>query len=104
VRAGGLQLAHERLRRLAALLAASYHDRVPTFDRITFDPAMMGGRACIRGMRLPVSVVVEQVAHGARVEEILADFPDLEEPDIWQALQYAAWLTKEEVLPARIPA
>lgn len=71
------------------------------FDRITFDPAIMGGRACIRGMRIPVSVIVGQLAHGATVQEVLADFPDLEEPDVRQALQYAAWLTTEEVRPIR---
>jgi uncharacterized protein (DUF433 family) len=67
------------------------------FDRITFDPQIMGGRACIRGMRIPVSVIVGQVAHSATIEEILADYPDLEPEDIRQALEYAAWLTQEEV-------
>ena len=67
------------------------------FDRITFDPAIMGGRACIRGMRIPVSVIVGQVAHGATVEEILTEHPDLEREDVMQALEYAAWLTQEEV-------
>ena len=67
------------------------------FDRITFDPKITGGRACIRGMRIPVSVIVGQIAHGATVEEILADYPDLELKDIRQALEYAAWLTQEEV-------
>lgn len=59
----------------------------------------MGGRACIRGMRIPVSVIVSQIAHGATFEEILKDYPDLEREDIQQALQYAAWLTREEVHP-----
>jgi uncharacterized protein (DUF433 family) len=67
------------------------------FDRITFDVQIMGGRACIRGMRIPVSVIVGQIAHGATVEEILADYPDLELEDIQQAIEYAAWLTQEEV-------
>ena len=67
------------------------------FDRITFDPKIMGGRACIRGMRIPVSIVVGQVAHGASQEQILADYPDLEAEDVRQALAYAAWLTTEEV-------
>jgi uncharacterized protein (DUF433 family) len=66
-------------------------------DRITFDPKIMGGRACIRGMRIPVSIIVGQIAHGASVEEILADYPDLEREDIREALEYAAWLTQEEV-------
>ena len=57
----------------------------------------MGGRACIRGMRLPVSIIVSQVAHGAAFDEILADYPDLELEDIQQALRYAAWLTQEQV-------
>jgi uncharacterized protein (DUF433 family) len=68
-----------------------------TFDRITFDPQILGGRACIRGMRIPVSVIVGQIAHGASFEEILAGYPDLERADIEQALSYAAWLTQEEV-------
>ena len=67
------------------------------FDRITFDSRVMGGRACIRGMRIPVSVVVSQVAHGASFDEILGDYPDLQPEDIQQALQYAAWLTQEQV-------
>ena len=67
------------------------------FDRITFDPEIMGGRACIRGMRLPVSVIVGQIAHGATVDEVLGDYPDLEAEDVQQALEYAAWLTQETV-------
>ena len=66
-------------------------------DRITFDAKIMGGRACIRGMRIPVSVIVSQVAHGATADEILRGYPDLEPGDIQQALEYAAWLTREEV-------
>ena len=67
------------------------------FYRITFDPKIMGGRACIRGMRVPVSVVVGQIAHGASWDEVLADYPDLTPEDIQQSLRYAAWLTHEEV-------
>jgi uncharacterized protein (DUF433 family) len=67
------------------------------FDRITFDPAVMSGRACIRGMRISVSVIVSQLAQGATFEDILAGYPDLEREDIQQALEYAAWLTREEV-------
>jgi uncharacterized protein (DUF433 family) len=70
------------------------------FDRITFDPKILGGRACIRGMRIPVSVIVGQIAHGAPWDEILAGYPDLEHDDIQQALEYAAWLTHEEVQTA----
>lgn len=67
------------------------------FDRITFDPQIMGGRVCIRGMPIPVSVIVGQIAHGATFEEILKGYPDLEKEDIQQAVQYAAWLTQEEI-------
>jgi uncharacterized protein (DUF433 family) len=70
------------------------------FERITFDSQIMGGRACIRGMRIPVSVIVGQIAHGASFEEILKGYPDLERADIQQALEYVAWLAQEEV---RIP-
>lgn len=70
------------------------------FDRITFDPLMMGGRACIRGMRIPVAIIVGQIAYGATIDEVLDDYPDLEPADIEQALRYSAWLTREEVHPA----
>jgi len=70
------------------------------FDRITFESKIMGGRACIRGMRIPVSVIVGQVAHGATWDEVLGGFPDLEREDIQQSLEYAAWLTHEEVRTA----
>lgn len=70
------------------------------FDRITFDPRILGGRASIRGMRIPVSVIVGQIAHGAAREEIPSDYPDLEIEDVQQALSYAAWLTREEVVTA----
>jgi uncharacterized protein (DUF433 family) len=71
----------------------------PMFERITFDPKIMGGRACIRGMRISVSVIVSQIAHGASIEEILEGYPDLEREDVQAALEYAAWLAKEEVYP-----
>lgn len=67
------------------------------FDRITFNPRMMAGQACIRGMRIPVSLVVNLVAHGKQVSEILEEYPDLQPEDIQQALAYAAWLTREQV-------
>ena len=67
------------------------------FERITFTANIMGGRACIRGMRIPVSVIVGQIAHGAGYEEILEGYPDLEREDIHQAIEYAAWLTQDEV-------
>ena len=67
------------------------------FERITLDSKILGGRACIRGMRIPVSVIVGQIAHGASVEEIREGYPDREREDIQQAIEYAAWLTHEQV-------
>ena len=64
--------------------------RQALFDRITFQPEILGGRACIRGMRIPVSLILGQIAHGATHEEILEQYPDLEPDDIRQALEYAA--------------
>jgi len=70
------------------------------FDRITFDTKILGGRAAIRGMRIPVSVIVGQIAHGASVDEVLRDYPSLDQEDVRQAVAYAAWLAQEEVVPA----
>ena len=60
------------------------------FDRITFSTDIMGGRACIRGMRIPVSVIVGQIAHDAPYEEIIDGYPGLEREDIQQSIEYAA--------------
>jgi uncharacterized protein (DUF433 family) len=69
------------------------------FDRITFDPNVMGGRACIRGMRVSVSLIVNLLANGMTVEDIIEAYPYLESEDIRQALQYATWLAEETVHP-----
>ena len=71
-----------------------------TFSRITFEPGKMGGRACIRGLRITVGLIVSLVAEGISWDDILGDYPDLESEDIGQALAYAAWLAREEVVPA----
>jgi len=60
---------------------------------------MMAGQACIRGMRVPVSLVLNLVANGKTVEEIIEDYPYLEAEDIQQSLLYAAWLAREQVFP-----
>ncbi len=65
------------------------------FDRITQNPAVMGGKACIRGMRVTVSMVVDQIASGHSFDELLACYPYLEREDIAQALHYAAWRVSE---------
>lgn len=67
------------------------------FDRITFDPNVMSGRACIRGMRITVSLVLNLVAQGMSVPEIIEAYPYLEPEDVRQSLQYAAWLADESV-------
>ena len=64
-------------------------------ERITQQPDVMGGEACIRGMRVTVGMVVGQVGAGHSVDEILADFPYLEREDVMQALRYAAWRAEE---------
>ncbi len=69
------------------------------FDRITFDPTIMGGRACIRGMRNLLFFVGRPGANGMTVNEIIEEYSDLEADDIRQALQDAARLTREEVHP-----
>ena len=60
-------------------------------DRITFSHEIMGGQACIRDIRVPVSLVVNMVANGASFSDIIKDYEYLEEDDIKQALQYASW-------------
>ncbi len=58
------------------------------FDRITFDSKIMGGRACIRGMRITVSLLVNLIANGMMLDELRREYPDLEPDDVRQALQY----------------
>ena len=70
------------------------------FDRITFDANILGGKACIRGMRISVSLIVNLVANGMTAPEIVTEYPDLEEEDVAQALKYAAWITDDQFLPA----
>jgi uncharacterized protein (DUF433 family) len=68
-------------------------------DRITFDPNVMGGKPCIRGMRVTVGTLVGLIASGYSVAEILRAYPYLEEEDVRQSLQYAAWRVEEIELP-----
>lgn len=71
-------------------------------DRITQQPGNMGGKACIRGMRVTVGMIVGQIGVGRSFDEILADYSYLERGDIMQALRYAAWRTEErEVILAQ---
>jgi len=71
-----------------------YHVHVQAFQRITMDPEVMGGKPCIRGMRVTVGMIVEAMSAGRTVEQLLEDFPYLEEGDIREALAYAASLAQ----------
>jgi uncharacterized protein (DUF433 family) len=74
------------------------------FDRITSDPSILGGKACIRGMRISVSLVVNLVANGMSVQEITDEYPDLEPKDVEQALRYAAWAVEDTMyIPTGVP-
>ncbi len=63
-------------------------------DRITIKPGLMGGKPTIRGMRVTVGMIVEEIANGATPDELLVEFPYLEREDVTQALRYAAWLAQ----------
>jgi len=71
---------------------------MPDLDRITQDPRQMGGKPCIRGMRVTVGMIVGQIGAGRSIEQLLADYPYLEREDILQALRYAAWLAEQREL------
>jgi uncharacterized protein (DUF433 family) len=71
-----------------------YDGHVQELRRITINPAVMGGKACIRGMRVTVGMIVEAMASGRSVPDLLEDFPYLEEDDIREALTYAASLAQ----------
>ena len=69
--------------------------------RITFDPLIMGGKPCIRGMRVTVGMIVGLVASGHRKKDILGMYPYLENEDIDEALRYAAWRVEEIEVPVK---
>lgn len=69
------------------------------FTRITIDPDKMGGVPCIRGLRIPVAIIVGMVANGMTEKEILEAYPDIEPEDIREALLYAAEAVKERQIP-----
>jgi uncharacterized protein (DUF433 family) len=73
--------------------------KFPGFDRITIDPMVMGGKPCIRGMRVTVGMIVGMIAEGKTTIELLKLYPYLEELDIRAALSYAAWRTQEREIP-----
>ncbi len=71
-------------------------------DRITLRPDMMGGRACIRDLRVTVGMIVGQIGAGRSVDTLLGDYPYLEREDIMQALRYAAWRAEEREIKLAI--
>ena len=73
------------------------------FKRITFDPAVMGGKPCIRGLRVTVGTIVGLLAAGRTEREILKAYPYLEPEDLREALAYAAWRTEEADVPLTNP-
>lgn len=74
-----------------------------TLTRITLDPAVMGGKACIRGLRVKVGTVVGLLAAGQSPDEILEAYPYIERGDIDEALAYAAWRVEEREVPLARP-
>ena len=69
-----------------------------TLDRITIDPEILQGKPCIRGLRIPVSLVLKLLAAGKTYEQIISDYPELENEDIRQCIEYAAWLANERTV------
>lgn len=68
-----------------------------TLDRITIDPQICLGQATIRGMRITVSVVLKMLGAGRSVADVLQAYPELEEEDVRQAMQYAAWIASDQL-------
>jgi uncharacterized protein (DUF433 family) len=76
---------------------SSFHDfhDLHDFQRVTLDPEVLGGCACVRNLKIPVWRIVMMIAYGMTREEIIEEYPDLEADDIHESLRYAAWLAEE---------
>ena len=74
------------------------------FERITVNPERMGGKPCIRDLRVTVTMVLGQLAGGRTIEQVLADYPYLEREDVLAALEYAAAVVDQRELPLARPA
>ncbi len=72
---------------------------VQKLSRITMDPQVMGGKPCIRNMRVTVGTLVGLMASGKTIDEVLAAYPYIERQDVLEALTYAAWRAEEKELP-----
>ena len=73
------------------------------FPRITIELQKLGGQACIRGLRIPVHLILDLLAAGEHPSDILRDYPDLTSEDVHEAIEYAAWLAREEIFPLPSP-
>lgn len=71
-------------------------------ERITINPKICGGQACVRGMRMPVVTVLKMLASKMSAEEIIGEYPELEPDDIQACLEYAAWLASERTIPVAV--
>ena len=69
------------------------------YERITIDPNICHGQACVKGTRIPVHQIIAMLANGDTIEELLAEYPSLERDDIFACLNYAASLAEEQVTP-----
>jgi uncharacterized protein (DUF433 family) len=67
-------------------------------NRITIDPEVMSGQPCIRGLRIPVPLILRLLASGKNIFQILQDYPELEEEDIRKTLSFASWATSEKTI------
>ena len=72
--------------------------KIPSLDRITFSNDVMDGQACIRDLRVPVSLIINMIANGASFSDIINDYEYLDDEDIMQALKYASWAVTDQVL------
>src|SRR5712675_528933 len=81
----------------SVLTAIGLEKQMAQLDRITQDPEVMGGKPCVRGMRVTVGMIVGQIGAGHTIEELLAEYPYLEREDVLQALRYAAWLAEDPI-------
>lgn len=73
-----------------------------SFDRISIDPSICHGQACVKGTRIPVHQVVRMLANGDSIEDLITEYPSLTREDIMESLDYAATLAEEQVTPIQV--
>lgn len=73
-----------------------------SFDRISIDPSICHGQACVKGTRIPVHQVVRMLANGDSIEDLITEYPSLTRADIMESLDYAATLAEEQVTPIQV--